>query len=301
MRAIDLRTATDEEFAAWSAEFLAAVDDGSLRAEIDATIDPEWNAKYGDAAWETSLLLLGISSPTDDGPKKGATPELTKFNPYHDELGRFSDADSAVAGSVSKVMVGVTAKAEPALTAAVDAANAATHGEPAGREYLLKTKDSLTEKLTKESIERTEKARLDDPERAHDRSRLARRQGVRHGALHDDYPPEVFAASTAEHMDAMRAAGYVDDSVRNSWQSNEYRGINVVHRDPASEQRFEVQYHTPESYDTKMANHVDYAIQRDPARSMDDRAAATDRIVERTSAVEIPHNVDSIPSHGSLP
>jgi hypothetical protein len=299
MRTIDLRTVTDEEFAAWSAELFAAVDDSSLRAEYDAKVDPEWNAKYGDADWETSLLLLGISSPTNS--KKGAAPELTKFNPYHDELGRFSDADSAGAGSVSKVMVGVTAKAEPALTAAVDAANAATHGEPAGRQFLLKTKDSLTEKLTKESIERTEKARLDDPnaptiapaslaDKVYDTVRYT-----------TTYPPEVFAASAAEHMDAMRAAGYVDDSVRNSWQSNEYRGINVVYRDPASEQRFEVQYHIPESYDTNMANHVDYAIQRDPARSMDDRAAATDRIVERTSAVEIPHNVDSIPSHGSLP
>jgi hypothetical protein len=70
MRTIDARTATREEFDAWITEFLAAVDDGSMRAEHDAKVDPEWNAKYGDAAWETSLLLLGIDAPTDDDDPK---------------------------------------------------------------------------------------------------------------------------------------------------------------------------------------------------------------------------------------
>jgi len=65
MRSIDLRTATSEELAAWGAEFDAAVEDGSLREEIEATIDPERNAKYGDKAWYTALVLFGYLSPAD--------------------------------------------------------------------------------------------------------------------------------------------------------------------------------------------------------------------------------------------
>ena len=55
--------ATKEERDAWAAEFDAAIEDGSLRAEIDAKVDaelgPEWNAKYGDASWNAALMQLG--------------------------------------------------------------------------------------------------------------------------------------------------------------------------------------------------------------------------------------------------
>ena len=34
---------------------IAAVEDGSLRKEIEATLDPEWVRKYGDAAWQAVL------------------------------------------------------------------------------------------------------------------------------------------------------------------------------------------------------------------------------------------------------
>ena len=65
MRSIDIRTATEAEIAAWNAEFFAAIEDGSLRAEIDATIDPEWNAKYGDNAWDAALMCIGYISPAE--------------------------------------------------------------------------------------------------------------------------------------------------------------------------------------------------------------------------------------------
>jgi N-acyl-D-aspartate/D-glutamate deacylase len=65
MRSIDVRTATEAEIAAWSAEFDAAIEDGSLRAEVDATIDPEWNAKYGDASWDAALMCFGYISPAE--------------------------------------------------------------------------------------------------------------------------------------------------------------------------------------------------------------------------------------------
>jgi len=72
VRKIDLRTATDEEYAAWSAEFDAAIEDGSLRAEIDAKVDaelgPKWNAKYGDASWEAAMIVSG------DWPASGKPP-----------------------------------------------------------------------------------------------------------------------------------------------------------------------------------------------------------------------------------
>ena len=65
MRQIDIATATDDEFAAWQAEYVAAIEDGSLRAEITAEniasgkTTPEWEAEFGDKAWQAAMKVLG--------------------------------------------------------------------------------------------------------------------------------------------------------------------------------------------------------------------------------------------------
>jgi len=54
---------TPEEIAIGEA-FAKSVEDGSLRAKSDAKIDPEWNAKYGDASWEAALTVFGWPLPS---------------------------------------------------------------------------------------------------------------------------------------------------------------------------------------------------------------------------------------------
>jgi hypothetical protein len=44
---------------------VAALEDGSLRAEMEKGEDPEWLAKYGDNAWDTALVLFGYLSPAE--------------------------------------------------------------------------------------------------------------------------------------------------------------------------------------------------------------------------------------------
>jgi len=43
----------------------ALIEDGSLRAEMDAQIDPAWLAKYGDSSWAAALAVIGY------GPQPG--------------------------------------------------------------------------------------------------------------------------------------------------------------------------------------------------------------------------------------
>ena len=64
-RPINLGTATPEESDGWLADFIAAVEDGSLRAEMEKGEDTEWLARYGDNAWETALVLFGYLSPAE--------------------------------------------------------------------------------------------------------------------------------------------------------------------------------------------------------------------------------------------
>jgi len=65
----------------FSAEALAranrlADDMLASREEVDAKVDPAWNAKYGDHSWDAALFQLGIVD-AQGNPKKGATPEPT--------------------------------------------------------------------------------------------------------------------------------------------------------------------------------------------------------------------------------
>jgi hypothetical protein len=34
-------------------------------AQVDATTDPEWNAKDGDNAWDAALMCIGYISPAE--------------------------------------------------------------------------------------------------------------------------------------------------------------------------------------------------------------------------------------------
>jgi hypothetical protein len=61
-------TMTPEEIEADRLAFVASVEDGSLRAKIDAKVDPEWEAKFGDASWEAALTVIGYG-PLPDEPR----------------------------------------------------------------------------------------------------------------------------------------------------------------------------------------------------------------------------------------
>jgi hypothetical protein len=63
-------TSTPEELEADRLAFVASVEDGSLRARVDAKVDPEWNAKYGDASWEAALMCIGYGPIGPSEPPK---------------------------------------------------------------------------------------------------------------------------------------------------------------------------------------------------------------------------------------
>ena len=65
-------TMTPEELEADRLAFVASIEDGSLRARVDAKIDPEWNAEHGDASWEAAMFVIGMgpARPPEVPPPK---------------------------------------------------------------------------------------------------------------------------------------------------------------------------------------------------------------------------------------
>jgi len=71
-RPIKLGTATPEESDGWLADFIAAVEDGSLRAEMEKGVDTEWLARYGDASWDAALMCFGYGPLPSPRPGPGS-------------------------------------------------------------------------------------------------------------------------------------------------------------------------------------------------------------------------------------
>ena len=79
----------------------------------------------------------------------------------------------------------------------------------------------------------------------------------------------IFTAEgyTDDLWDAHRkveAAGYELEVRRNSWNSEEYKGVNTRWLDPASEKLFEIQLHTQDSWEAKQQTHQAYEKMKDP-------------------------------------
>jgi hypothetical protein len=56
----------------------------------------------------------------------------------------------------------------------------------------------------------------------------------------------------------MKGEGFKLQKLKNSWSSEEYRGINSQWIEPDTGQRFEVQFHTRISFEAKQLTHTAY-------------------------------------------
>jgi hypothetical protein len=82
------------------------------------------------------------------------------------------------------------------------------------------------------------------------------------------YSDERYAAGVTADMDRLRTRGFeLAKPMKNSWASDQYKGINTQWREPETGQRFEVQFHTMASFETKQLTHAAYERIRNPQTS----------------------------------
>ena len=66
-------------------------------------------------------------------------------------------------------------------------------------------------------------------------------------------------------MDRLTAQGFeLAKPLKNSWGSDQYRGINTQWREPETGQLFEIQFHTRASFEAKQLSHGAYERIRNP-------------------------------------
>ncbi|MER7399673.1 hypothetical protein ABT381_29655 [Streptomyces sp. NPDC000151] len=80
----------------------------------------------------------------------------------------------------------------------------------------------------------------------------------------------LFEAQSYTHgvqaaFNELRARGFDEIKVQNTWTDPVYKGINSAWEDRETGQRIELQLHTPDSFDVKMANHKLFELARSGA------------------------------------
>jgi len=107
--------------------------------------------------------------------------------------------------------------------------------------------------------------------------------------------PESYARSYYDLKERLESRGYEMYESRNSWDGTEYRGINTrwVTREG---QRFEVQFHTSESYHAKQyVTHRAYERIRNPLTSDEERDELKEFQQQVCAHIQVPKGALDIP------
>src|SRR5262249_9730452 len=83
-------------------------------------------------------------------------------------------------------------------------------------------------------------------------------------------------------------AGYDQIETKPGWRGEEYKGVNSQWEDPASGIRFEVQFHTSESWNAKQTTHDAYEVIRANKASVEEVESLRAYQREVSATVRIP-------------
>ena len=82
------------------------------------------------------------------------------------------------------------------------------------------------------------------------------------------YSEERYTAGITADLERLTTRGCeLAKPLKNSWESDQYKGINTQWRESATGQLFEVQFHTQASYEAKQLSHAAYERIRNPQTS----------------------------------
>lgn len=182
--------------------------------------------------------------------------------------------------------IGRVREAEPAITADMQAAERENKhgGWLEGLKFCRKGDDRLKEKVAEQQAAEPDKAPSEILRKVPD--------AIRYTFC---FRLESYTRAYFDIEKRLENLGYEMYQSKNSWDAAEYKGVNT--RWVTQEgQRFEVQFHTPESFHAKQCvTHDAYERIRNPLTSAEERRELEAFQCEVSSWIQIPDDVDSIP------
>ncbi len=156
-------------------------------------------------------------------------------------------------------------------------------GALVGLNFRLKEADRFKEKLAKMILDRPDRSVGALADSIHD--------GIRYTMT---FETATYKQRVQEVCRRLSEAGCQRVILKNSWGSDQYKGINSRWRDPASGQFFELQFHTPESWAAKQQTHDMYQRLEDPRTSAIERKELRDWQRKISSRIPIPPGWEGI-------
>jgi hypothetical protein len=162
----------------------------------------------------------------------------------------------------------------------------AGHGKlaPETEKYALKGRDRFMEKLVEMVNEEPDKSAYELAREIHD--------GIRYTFLIDS---EHYAAGVRELTSMLEEGSFELGVIKNTWENDEYKGVNTRWLDHQSGLRFEVQFHTEQSWIVKQETHDAYVKIHDVRTPLEERERLRDYQREISAQVLQPPGSEDIP------
>jgi DNA-directed RNA polymerase subunit K/omega len=112
-----------------------------------------------------------------------------------------------------------------------------------------------------------------------------------------EYPEDRYTDGVVVDCQRMEVAGFELAERRNSWDGDQYKGINSRWRLPEDGQLFEVQFHTRASFEAKEETHAAYERLRTLPEDHEDIHKLRDYQREVTAKVPVPPSALDIPNY----
>jgi hypothetical protein len=251
---------------------IAAEDSGSpLVDQHDGTPDYWGEVARFRAAWSKIAECL----PLEQQPVERPTPSSggVERREHRQVLEKITETERAVSADIKNVE-----------------ANAENGGVLVGFEFRLKAVERLSEKVA-ERIRR-------EPERAPREILSSVHDAIRYTFC---FPKESYSAGCEDIKVGLESLGYEMYHRKNLWSDPEYKGLNTRWVTPGG-QRFEVQFHTEESFHAKHdMTHRAYERLRQPGVGPYERRELMDFQKLVSSYVPIPDGVQNISNFDRAP
>jgi hypothetical protein len=254
-------------------EALETRDRATYHAEYRATVDAEYEATPD--SWDAAVLELRSAWETHEARWPSQKDSASPHRPDTLDLEASTEVDRGC-GRIREVGENVIT---PAMRA-IEAEDPNRH--LIGLEHRLKGEDRIKEKVA-DAVRY--KGRT--PEEA-----LATIKDAIRFTL--GYSEERYTSGVREDCERLQNRGFQPFDLVNSWQAEEYKGINSRWREPESGVLFEVQFHTRASFEAKQLTHAAYERLRSPATSDSERDELQEFQRKASAEIPIPPNVTDI-------
>lgn len=269
----DKRAAMEKRYAAASAR--NADKDAARRARYQAA----QARKQPTLALGGASVVASVNRADDLSDSQVWAREMGKVGVPVKQGGREQIYSPEAEGTAARILSKYSAL-EPSVTPQLVKTASSHGGYMMGLAYKLKTQESLAGKLERKSAEKN--VSVGDYG-----SRVA--DALRYTMI---APSDNYAEATQSAIDDFRRQGYRVD-VENTWgPDTPYKGVNTnLTRDGLT---FELQFHTEDSFNVKMAQHGLYETARKPETPEDEKKAAIAQMEANMAGLADPPGATSI-------